>query len=169
MSKCASEIFCGRSTRTLGSILDPTTIPFIRQHWGLYTRTRTTTILVLPIVCIYMQWMKDLAVLLIAILINNNNNNNNMMERLPNLFIPIVVILAISLSMHKKSYDAITGTAQQYIDVFAPTRLEAGFSLGSAKKDPSMEPNWIDRPLNVVVMYADDMRHNSIGEYSAEQ
>ena len=86
-----------------------------------------------------------------------------MLERLPSIFIPIVVVLAISLSMHRKSYDAITGTAYQYMDLFAPTRLEGGFEAVTDAE--SMKVNDIGKPLNVVIMYADDMRHNSIGTY----
>lgn len=82
---------------------------------------------------------------------------------------PVIVVLVISLSMHQRSYEAITGAAQQLMhqDILAPTRLEIPFgnSIGAVTDDdsnPKHKPKQIDKPLNVVIMYGDDWRHDAI-------
>jgi len=98
------------------------------------------------------------------------------------IWAPIVVILAISLSMHHRSYDAVSGAAQMLLqqDLFTPTRLDAASALGAGdntqytatdadaqqadeKEDEGDKPKDIGKPLNVVIMYGDDWRHDAIG------
>ncbi|CAB9514518.1 Extracellular sulfatase SULF-1 [Seminavis robusta] len=75
------------------------------------------------------------------------------------VWVPITVVIAITLSMHHRSYDAVTGAVEQLMnqDIFAPTRMD------DSALPSSHEPNKIDKPLNVVVMYGDDWRHDAIG------
>ena len=70
-----------------------------------------------------------------------------------------MVVLAMTLSMHRKSYEAVSGAAQLLLqqDLFIPTRFE------TSRADPGDRPNDVGKPLNIVIMYADDMRHDSIG------
>ena len=101
------------------------------------------------------------------------------------ILIPIIVVLGITLAMHQKSYDAVSEAAQQLLqqDLFTPTRLEATPSMvagpdGFATDDSSQKAQQQQqqqqqqhiprnptngKPLNVVVMYGDDWRHDAIG------
>ena len=108
----------------------------------------------------------------------------------------VLIVLGITVSMHKRSYDAVSGAAQQLLQqdlfLFTPTRLEAavtttlGGGVGAKSfvandspkeqqqeddEDEEVDTEWKHiprnptngKPLNVVVMYGDDWRHDAIG------
>lgn len=80
----------------------------------------------------------------------------------------LIVLAAISVSMHKKSSQYISSTAQillqQDVFNFSPSRMDFGFSSSLYQAaSVSDKPIDVGKPLNVVVMYADDWRHDAIG------
>ena len=97
------------------------------------------------------------------------------------ILVSVVIVLGISLSMHQRSYDAISGATQQILqqDLFTPTRLEMptgdGFPTVTDDADAARtqqqqsnqqhQPRLVNngKPLNVVVMYGDDWRHDALG------
>lgn len=92
----------------------------------------------------------------------------------------LAVLVALSLSMNNKSYQVISGAAQMLMqqDLFSPTTTtvsQASDVSGAAaaqnlkegtvsrEGEATTTTTKTDKPLNVVVMYADDWRHDAIG------
>jgi hypothetical protein len=86
---------------------------------------------------------------------------------------PLAVVLAITISMHRRSFQAISSTAMDALNElpFVPSRMDNSHLLGASdtvatadkpKEGKIDEPKKIEKPLNVVVMYGDDWRHDAI-------
>jgi hypothetical protein len=80
---------------------------------------------------------------------------------------PLAVVLAITISMHRRSFQAVSNTAMDVLNdlPFVPSRLDKnlfGAATADTPNEKNDQPKEIDKPLNVVIMYGDDWRHDAI-------
>ena len=79
------------------------------------------------------------------------------------IWVPFTVVLAITLSIYQRSFQTVTSTATDALNErpFVPSRLDSN-PFGAKDTLTADEPKRIDKPLNVVIMYGDDWRHDAI-------
>jgi hypothetical protein len=86
------------------------------------------------------------------------------------IWAPLAVVLAITISMHRKSFQAVSSTAMDVLNdlPFVPSRLDKNYfgaeavATADTPNKKNNEPKIIEKPLNVVIMYGDDWRHDAI-------
>jgi hypothetical protein len=94
---------------------------------------------------------------------------NGFFPRLPpKVWIPsLITLVAVSLAVYRRSFQSYSFTGalllQQSAEALPPSRTRLQVPGANAPPGEGDLGNKIDKPLNVVILYGDDWRHDAIG------